>query len=91
MVAPIEEGKGGLVSAAFDPEQHTLSRVTWRAEAGQITFRYDDYRRVDKHLILPFHARVERDGQLVEEVSVESLDLDQPLDATLFDAPKESG
>lgn len=91
VLAPREEGKGGLVSAAFDPEQHTLSRVTWRAEAGQITFRYDDYRRIDKHLILPFHARVERDGQLVEEVSVEVLELDVPVDAALFSAPKESG
>lgn len=91
VVAPREEGKGGLVSAAFDPQSHTLSRVTWSAEAGQITFRYDDYRRIDKHLVLPFHARVERDGQLVEEVTVESLDLDLPVDLSLFAPPKDSG
>ena len=91
LLEPIEKGKGGLISASFDPESHLLSRVTWSAEAGQLTFRYDDYRRIDRSLIVPFHARVERDGALVEEVRVEELVLDGPIDLSLFAAPPGAG
>lgn len=91
LLEPREKGKGGLISASFDPESHTLSRVTWAAEAGQITFRYADYRKLDKGLVVPFYTRVERDGALVEEVRVEELTLDLPLDLTLFQAPGGAG
>lgn len=91
LLEPIERGKGGLISASFDPESHLLSRVTWAAEAGQLTFRYDDYRKVDRSLIVPFHARVERDGALVEELRVEELVLDGPIDLSLFSVPPGAG
>lgn len=91
VLEPAEKGRGGLVSAAFDANQHTLTRVTWSAEAGQLTFRYDDYRRLDKHLVVPFHARVERDGVLIEEVRIQELVLEAPVDAQLFAPPTNPG
>lgn len=91
VLAPAEPARGGLVSAAFDPTDHTLRRVTWSAEAGQLTFRYDDYRRLDRHLVVPFHARVERDGVLIEEVFIQELTLDPTLDPNLFAAPGNPG
>lgn len=91
LLEPGEKGKGGLISATFDPETHTLARVTWAAEAGQLTFRYDDYRKLDKGLIVPFHARVERDGALVEEVRVQELSIDGVVDLSLFNPPAGSG
>lgn len=91
ILEPVEQARGGMVSAAFDPTDHTLRRVTWSAEAGELIFRYDDYRRLDRHLVVPFRARVERDGALIEEVRVVELALDPPLDAGLFTSPENPG
>ncbi len=91
ILEPVDQARGGLVSAAFDPTDHTLRRVTWSAEAGQLTFRYDDYRRLDRHLVVPFHARVERDGVLVEEVYIQELVLEPVLSGDLFDLPGNPG
>ena len=91
LLEPAEAGRGGLVSASFDPSTHTLRRVTWAAESGQLTFRYDDYHRLDRRLVVPFHARVERDGVLVEEVRVDALDLDVTVPSDLFASPRPAG
>lgn len=91
LLEPSNKSGSGLVSAAFDPTDHTLRRVTWSAESGELTFRYDDYRRLDRHLVVPFHARVERDGALIEEVHIRELSLEPVLEATLFDAPGNPG
>lgn len=91
ILEPTTSSNGGLVSAAFDPIDHTLRRVTWSADSGQLTFRYDDYRRLDRHLVVPFHARVERDGALVEDVHVIELTLDAPPDPSIFALPGDPG
>lgn len=91
ILEPTTAANGGLVSAAFDPIEHTLRRVTWSADSGQLTFRYDDYRRLDRHLIVPFHARVERDGALVEDVRVLEFTLDPPADPSIFALPGDPG
>lgn len=87
VLTPVAATRQGLASAEFDAETHTLRRVTWSSEAGALTFIYDDYRKLDRRLVVPFRARIERDGQLVEEVQVLELLLDQPLDPALFKQP----
>lgn len=87
VLTPVAATRQGLASAEFDAETHTLRRVTWSSEAGALTFIYDDYRKLDRRLVVPFRARIERDGQLVEEVQVLELLLDQPLDPAVFKQP----
>lgn len=80
---PREDGLG-LREAAFDAEQQRLAWVVWVAESGEVTFRYTDYRTLGEDLVVPFKTRIERDGALVEEISVASLELDPELEARLF-------
>lgn len=91
VLTPGSQGKSGLASATFDAEDHTLKRVTWTSDGGELTFIYEDYQRLDRGLVVPFRARVERDGSLVEEVQVLELVLDQPVDPSLFTQPGQSG
>ena len=87
-VVPNAKGKGGaLIAAYFDAASHLLSRVTWRTRGGKVTFDYRDYRSVGEGVVIPHRVRVERDGQLVQEVEVSDLTLDLELRSELFSQP----
>lgn len=80
----VQDDGMGLREAAFDAEQQRLVWVVWAAESGEVTFRYTDYRTLGEDLVVPFKTRIERDGALVEEISVALLELDPELEARLF-------
>ena len=89
-VAPDREGDGEqnpMESALFDERSHHLSQVTWVTRGGRVTFQFDDYKALAEALIVPYRVRVERNGQLVEEIEVESFDLNPSVDQKLFGEP----
>ena len=77
-----------LKEALFDVRQRLLRRVTWTSERGEITFTYGDYQELGKDLIVPFHTRIERDGELLEDIAVSTFEVDPVLDDALFVAPR---
>ena len=77
-----------LKEASFDVDQRLLRRVTWTSERGDITFTYGEYQELDKDLIVPFHTRIERDGELLEEITVSTFEINPVLDDGLFHAPR---
>jgi hypothetical protein len=80
----VSPGEVGLREAAFDTEGRHLVWVAWQAESGLVTFSYADYRTLGEDLVVPFQTRIERDGTLVEEISIASLELDGVLEPRLF-------
>ena len=80
--------ESSLKEACFDVRQRLLRRVTWTSERGDITFTYGEYQELEKDLIVPFHTRIERDGELLEEITVSTFEVNPVLDDALFDAPR---
>jgi hypothetical protein len=77
-----------LKEALFDVRQRMLRRVTWTSDRGEITFTYGDYQELGKDLIVPFHTRIERDGELLEVIAVSTFEVNPVLDDALFVAPR---
>ncbi len=88
LVPQAKEEMNPLEAALFDESSHLLSRVTWVTRGGRVTFEFSDYRTVSEDVVLPHRVRVERNGGLVEEVEVESLEIDPVLDQALFVEPQ---
>jgi hypothetical protein len=82
------EEDSGLQEAAFGVRDRLLRQVTWTASQGDITFTYDDYQSLEKDLIVPFHTRIERDGELIEEITVLTFEVNPVLADGLFSAPQ---
>jgi hypothetical protein len=82
------DGKlNALEAALFDEATHLLAQVTWVTRGGRVTFQYDEYQPVAERLIVPHRVRVERNGKLVEEVEVKSLQISPTLSPNLFKEP----
>ena len=81
--------ESSLKEASFDVRQRHLRQVTWSSARGDITFTYSDYQELEKGLVVPFSTRIERDGALVEEITVSGFELNPELDDALFAAPSE--
>lgn len=77
-----------MEGALFDEESGLLSRVTWVTRGGRVTFEFSDYKAIADGIVLPFRVRVERNGSLVEEVAVESLEINPALSDSLFVEPE---
>ena len=89
-VAPERSGEGEqnpMESALFDQRSHQLSQVTWITRGGRVTFQFEDYKVLAEDLFVPHRVRVERNGQLVEEIEVESFELNAILADELFTEP----
>ena len=78
----------GLKEASFGVRERRLKRVTWGSPRGDITFTYDDYQTLGDDLIIPFRTRIERDGELIEEITVSNFEVNPLLDDVLFAAPQ---
>ena len=76
-----------MESALFDQDSHHLSQVTWVTRGGRVTFQFENYKALAEDLLVPHRVRVERNGQLVEEIEVEGLDLNANLTDDLFKEP----
>lgn len=89
-VAPAQDESGAqnpMESALFDEASHQLSQVTWVTRGGRVTFQFEDYKALAEALVVPHHVRVERNGQLVEEIQVESFEINPSMDPELFGEP----
>ena len=80
--------ESSLQEAAFDVEQRLLRQVTWSSSQGDITFSYDDYQLIEKDLLIPFHTRIERDGEMIEEITVSNFEVDPVIADDMFAAPQ---
>jgi hypothetical protein len=78
------EGAAGLVEAALYREDHRLARVVYRRGAELLTYRFSDYSEAARGLVVPGKVRVEADGELIEEITIEGLDLRSTVPASLF-------
>ncbi|MEL6341795.1 MAG: hypothetical protein AAFV53_01595 [Myxococcota bacterium] len=87
LTGAVKTGEVGLREAAFDVDESRLMWVSWSAEHGEVTFYYDDYRELDRELVVPFSTRIEQEGVLIEEISVAQLELNPVLDKELFEPP----
>jgi hypothetical protein len=88
VIEPTEHREStGLVGAGFWEDEHTLAWITLMGDLGQVTFSFDGYQEVSGGLVIPFQARVERDGRLVEELLIERMSIESELDEALFDRP----
>ena len=76
-----------MESALFDQASHQLSQVTWVTRGGRVTFQFGEYKTLTEDLFVPHKVRVERNGQLVEEIEVESFILNANLTDDLFTEP----
>ena len=82
------EGEQNPMEAAlFDEASHRLSQVTWVTRGGRVTFQFDQYKVITENLVVPHRVRVQRNGQLVEEIEVEVFDLNPKLGQELFGEP----
>ena len=89
-LVPKADGQGklnALEAALFDEGTHLLAQVTWVTRGGRVTFQYGEYQPVAEGLIVPHRVRVERNGKLVEEVEVTSLQVTPKLSPKLFVEP----
>ncbi|MEC9388972.1 MAG: hypothetical protein VX944_02770 [Myxococcota bacterium] len=89
LVPKAGEQSNPLEAALFEETTGLLSRVTWVTRGGRVTFEFRDYRTVTEGVVLPFQVRVERNGGLVEEVTVEALEINPALSNELFGEPKQ--
>ncbi len=80
--------ESSLQEAAFGVQQRLLRQVTWSSSQGDITFSYDDYQLVEKDLLVPFHTRIERDGEMIEEITVLTFEVDPVIADDQFAAPE---
>jgi hypothetical protein len=80
-------GDRGLVAAEFDLEDHLLRRLDWMLDSGPITYVFDDYRTVADGLVVPFHYEVLRNGEPVESMTVQELEIGKALPADTFAIP----
>ena len=88
LVPKAGEDLNPMEGALFAEESGLLSRVTWVTRGGRVTFEFSDYKIVAEDVVVPFRVRVERNGGLVEEVVVESLEVDPVLGESLFGEPE---
>lgn len=77
-----------LEAALFDESTRLLGQVTWVTRGGRVTFQFKEYKTIAEGVVVPHVVRVERNGGLVEEVQVESLEINPELDQNLFVEPK---
>ena len=89
LVPKAGEESNPLEAALFEESTGLLSQVTWVTRGGRVTFEFQDYKTVTDGVVLPFQVRVERNGGLVEEVTVEALEINPALSSELFVEPKQ--
>ncbi|RME25848.1 MAG: hypothetical protein D6798_08005 [Deltaproteobacteria bacterium] len=77
----------GLVSASFTDDDGRLVQVQWRTSAGLMRFDFDDYREVADGMWIPTSIGIWKDGAPVEQVHIEDLAVDLPLEGALFADP----
>lgn len=74
------------VSLVLDPETLTILKQRYDMENATMEERYSEYRTVDG-LLVPFKAEVLRNGVLLLERVLRTIEFNVPLDATLFTKP----
>ena len=89
-IAPQADAEGQqnpMEAALFDESTHRLSQVTWITRGGRVTFQFEQYKAIAEDLVVPHQVRVQRNGQLVEEILVEDFELNPKLEQSLFGEP----
>ena len=77
-------GQMGLVDAAVYRRDHQLARVSWRRGRNLVVYRFSDYTEMPGGVVLPKKVVIEADGELVETITIDTLDLLKPVSPTIF-------
>lgn len=80
VVTPVQSRRDGLQSAEFSREDSLLAELKWSGPTGTMEFHFADYREVAPSVVVPWSIRIERNGVLVEAVSIQRLELDAVVD-----------
>ncbi len=84
------DGRGNPLEAAlFEQETGRLTQVTWVTRGGRVTFIYADYRLVADDVVVPFSVRVERNGGMVEAITIGEFKINPKLARSLFSEPSK--
>lgn len=83
-------GTGGL-----DLLELTISADTWKpqqvrhsGDAGEVLYRFEDWREIGTGLVVPFNVELVRDGEILESLKITELFLPAKLDDDLFEKPR---
>jgi hypothetical protein len=80
VVKPVLSRRDGLQSAEFSREDSLLAELTWSGPTGTMEFQFADYREVAPSVVVPWSIRIQRNGVLVEAVTIQQLELEPVLD-----------
>lgn len=84
VLRPIGGPTTGLMEVAFSRSDHRLRRLSVRSEDRDTVYYFDDYREVAPGLVVPHESELQRDGKTVESIQVITLEVSQPIPASLF-------
>jgi len=94
---PSDETEGaapptGMIEVGLDAKASTVAYLVWEDAGGTTIYRYKDYRTMENGLVIPSQCIVERDAVLVEDIAVQSYELNPSLGEDFFvrpEAPQE--
>jgi hypothetical protein len=90
VVLQAPEGSGrGLEEVAFDAVHSRLVSASLSTLEGTIRMAFEDYRLSESGLVYPSRLTVWQDEGLAERIVVQRLELNQPVDPSLFEVPAE--
>ena len=84
VLRPVDGPTSGLVEVAFARSDHRLRRLSIRSADRDTVYYFDDYREVAPGLVVPHESELHRDGKTVESIQVITLEVGQPIPASLF-------
>mgnify|MGYP002632842428 CR=1 FL=1 len=74
----------GTMTLMVDGSSWQVASVGFTTDSGKVRYLFSDYRELDTGLVTPFHVALERNGALVESLTVEELSLPSELPDELF-------
>ena len=69
-----------------DAETWHIASVGFTTDAGRVRYGFADWRELDTGLVAPFDVRLERDGEVLETMTIIELSLPPELPGRVFEA-----
>ena len=91
IILKAQEGSGrGLAEVSFDAVHTRLVSAKWSTLDGMLQMRFEDYQISESGLVYPAGMTVWQDDQLIEQITVQELRLNQPVEKALFEGSKHT-
>jgi hypothetical protein len=65
----------GALEVFVDLQSWTVTRLVLRDGAGALSWTFSEWREIDSGVVVPYHTRIERAGEFLEEIQVFELEL----------------